>query len=77
MKGACPSKQNGAPARGQTRATQGDDEMKLTEQCKMGWLDTAAEWDAEDFELSQGICETCPLYATGEQDSCPGIQNLV
>lgn len=50
--------------------------MKLTEHCKKGWLDTAAEWDAEDFEYAQLVCETCPLYATGEQDSCPGIQNL-
>ena len=44
--------------------------------CKKGWLDTAAEWDASDFESAQRICVTCPLYATGEPDSCPGIQNL-
>lgn len=50
--------------------------MKLTEECRKGWLDTAAVWSAQDFEDAQRICVTCPLYATGEQGSCPGIQNL-
>ena len=50
--------------------------MKIKENCKQGWLDTDAEWAAEDYELAQRICVTCPLYATGEPDSCPGIQNL-
>jgi hypothetical protein len=51
--------------------------MKLNEHCKKGWLDTAAEWDKDDFAYGQIVCETCPLYATGEPGSCPGIQNLV
>lgn len=50
--------------------------MKFLEECKKGWLDTAAEWDASDFESAQRTCEDCPLYATGEADACPGIQNL-
>jgi len=50
--------------------------MKIKEKCKQGWLDTAAEWSAADFESAQRICEDCPLYATGERGSCPGIQNL-
>lgn len=46
-------------------------------ECRTGWLDTAAEWDEAEVDASQrSICETCPLYATGEADACPGIQNL-
>jgi hypothetical protein len=48
----------------------------FTEECRQGWLDTAAEWTAGDIESAQGICEDCPRYASGEPDSCPGIQNL-
>ena len=50
--------------------------MKIKSECRQGWLDTSAEWAAEDFESAQPICVTCPLYATGEADACPGIQNL-
>ena len=50
--------------------------MKIKEKCANGWLDTAADWDAADFESAQRICVTCPLYATGKPGSCHGIQNL-
>jgi len=50
--------------------------MKIKSECRQGWLDTSAEWSASDYEYAQRICYTCPLYATGEPDSCPGIFNL-
>jgi hypothetical protein len=50
--------------------------MKFKEQCANGWLDTTADWGSADFEDAQKICRTCPLYATDELGSCPGIQNL-
>lgn len=50
--------------------------MKIKEQCRQGWMDTTADWGSADFEDSQKICITCPLYATGELGSCHGIQNL-
>lgn len=50
--------------------------MKIKEQCANGWLDTTADWCSADFEAAQKICVNCPLYATGDRGSCPGIQNL-
>jgi hypothetical protein len=50
--------------------------MKFKEQCKNGWMDTTADWCPEDIEDAQKICVNCPLYATGDSGSCPGIQNL-